>query len=66
MCKKIGMKFKGKTKAQLKELLVTEVVTSEALKNKTASNLNVKQLREKCKSLCLSTYGSKVELIKRV
>ena len=67
MCEERSLKFKGKTKAQLKELLSIEVVVvNDDAIHEDLTTLTVKALKEKCSERGLSKYGTKTELIKRL
>ena len=72
LCQENSLKFKGKTKAQLKKML-SELVTQETsdkedftdeedLTEEDLTALNVKELKTKCEALGLSKYGTKAEL----
>ena len=65
MCKTNGIKFKGKTKAQLKDALKVDDVAKEATENDGFEKKSVKELRDLCVKEGLSRVGSKSELIKR-
>ena len=67
LCRQNGIKYKGKTKAQLKELLESNNVTlAEKNDAEDISKLSVRALKEKCDNLGLSKCGNKDELIKRI
>ena len=67
LCRQNGIKYKGKTKAQLKELLESNNVTlAEKNDAEDISKLSVRALKEKCDILGLSKCGNKDELIKRI
>lgn len=67
LCEDKSLKFKGKTKAQLKDMLAVEiVVVDEDSSKEDFSRLNVKTLKAKCEELGLSKYGTKSELVKRL
>ena len=66
LCEQNGLKYKGKTKVQLKALLENkDEVTIEPAKTDFAVK-SVKELKETCESLGLSKCGVKAELIKRL
>jgi hypothetical protein len=61
------LKFKGKRKAQLIELLEANSVSADdSVFEEDIATLPVKRLREKCKEIGLSVYGTKAELILRL
>ena len=61
MCEERSLKFKGKTKAQLKELLSIEVVVvNDDAIHEDLTALTVKALKEKCSERGLSKYGTKL------
>ena len=67
MCEERSLKFKGKTKAQLKELLSIEVVVvNDDAIHEDLTTLTLKALNEMCSEIGLSKYGTKTELIKRL
>ena len=69
LCEEKSLKFKGKTKAQLKELLSTQVVImeeDEVFAGEDLSQLTVKALKERCEEKGFSKCGTKAELIKRL
>ena len=67
LCQKNGLKFKGKRKAQLIELLEDNSVSADdSVFEEDIATLPVKRLREKCKEIGLSVYGTKAELIRRL
>ena len=68
LCEEKSLKFKGKTKAQLKELLSMEVITieDEVFAGEDLSKLTVKALKERCENEGLSKCGTKGELLKRL
>ena len=69
LCEERSLKFKGKTKSQLKDLLSIEVVTveeHEEVVSEDLAKLNVKALKEKCEELGLPKNGTKPELIRRL
>ena len=64
LCKDKSLKFKGKTKAQLKEILSIEVDIDASTGEEDFGQLTVKELKAKCEELGLSKYGTKAELVK--
>ena len=69
LCEEKSLKFKGKTKAQLKELLSTQVVImeeDEVFAGEDLSQLTVKALKEIFEDEGFSKCGTKAELIKRL
>ena len=65
MCKTNGIRYKGKTKAQLKDALKVDDVAKEATENDGFENKSVKELRDLCVKEGLSRVGPKSELIKK-
>ena len=61
---KNGLKYKEKRKAELIDILKANSVTVE--NSDDFENLQVKNLREKCKEYGLSVYGAKDELLRRL
>ena len=62
MCQQNGIKFKGKTIAQLKDLLASNSVTFAPNNDiDDLSKLSVKALKEKCNDI-----GNKDKLVKRI
>ena len=66
LCQTNGLKFKGKRIAQLIELLEANSVSADGVFEEDIATLPVKRLREKCKEIGLSVYGTKAELIRRL
>ena len=66
LCQQNGLKFKGKRIAQLIELLEANSVSADGVFEEDIATLPVKCLREKCKEIGLSVYGTKAELIRRL
>ena len=66
LCQKNGLKFKGKRKAELIEVLNANSVVVVDTVDDNFENLQVKVLREKCKEYGLSVYGTKGELVRRL
>ena len=65
LCQKNGLKYKGKRKAELVDVLKANSVTV-ATSDDNFENLQIKILREKCKEYGLSVYGAKEELVRRL
>ena len=67
LCQQNGIKYKGKPKAQLKDLLLSKnVALAEKNDVEDISKLSVKALKERCENLGLSKCGNKDELVKRI
>ena len=66
MCKSNGIRFKGKTKAQLQDALKDNDVAEEATENNVFEKKSVKDLRDLCLKEGLSHVGTKAELIRRL
>ena len=65
LCMKNGIKYKGKTKAQLKDALAGSNVDDGAISENFAK-YTVTILKDLCKEKGLSAYGNKGELVKRL
>ena len=66
MCKSNGIRFKGKTKAQLQDDLKDNDVAKKATENNVFEKKSVNDLRDLCLKEGLSRVGTKAELIKRL
>ena len=62
LCAENGLKYKGKTKAQLKDLLEKENVSAQS-EVEDYSKYTVGVLKEICSSFGLSKNGNKDELV---
>ena len=67
LCEEKGLKFKGKTKAQLVTLINNNKAEEvDTIEDKNYSELSIKELREICTKSGLSRFGTKAELVKRL
>ena len=63
LCEDNGIRFKGKTKAQLRELLCEKNIQAE---KDDLENKSVKELKEMCDRKGISNTGNKEEIRKRL
>ena len=66
MCKVKGIKFKGKTKAQLLDALKANDDAQEVSEENGLEKKSIRELRDLCANDGLSRVGTKSELIKRL
>ena len=66
MCKSNGIKFKGKTEAQLLDALKANDGAHEVTEANCLEKKSVRELRDICAKEGLSRLGTKSELIKRL